>query len=155
MGSIYSAVKCPQCGRSAIEDFYYKSDESYIICYRCGFNYSKTISKSDRRRIEYKEEKQVGHGVFSLVKRNGQRNMTLFNSPIRKDDIEKFTKSFMENDVDQAVSYLVSYEKEIFTILLGKPPENFSLCFEDYKDKMIKKYGEDYEDIEIIVPIEE
>ena len=45
MASIMFARECPQCGRSAIEDNYYKTDETYIICYRCGYYYSKRIEK--------------------------------------------------------------------------------------------------------------
>jgi ribosomal protein L37E len=41
MASNISAVKCNNCGRSAIEDFYYKTDEKVTYCRRCGYNYSK------------------------------------------------------------------------------------------------------------------
>lgn len=46
MGSLTYAMKCPQCGRSAFEDSYYKTDETYIICYRCGYYYSRQIKET-------------------------------------------------------------------------------------------------------------
>lgn len=154
MGSNYSAVKCPDCSRSAFQDFYYNSGENYIRCYRCGYNYSKTIENETAQDIEYKEDKWDGHGVFSLVKKDGERKFALLNSKMTTDENERHKKLFINDDCDQEKSYLVSFEDGVFTILLGNPPENFHLSFEEYRQKMIEKYGE-YEDFDVLVPIEE
>jgi hypothetical protein len=38
MGSVISNVKCPKCDyKYATSDYYYKSDEDYIFCDRCGY----------------------------------------------------------------------------------------------------------------------
>ena len=63
MASNIYATKCPCCGRSAIEDYYYKTDEQYTFCMRCGYYYAKTIEKCTKDNIEYKEEKIEGHGI--------------------------------------------------------------------------------------------
>jgi hypothetical protein len=62
------AIKCPCCGRSAFEDNYYKTDEKYISCMRCGYYYTKTVDKYNGNNIEYKEETGEGHGMFVLWK---------------------------------------------------------------------------------------
>ncbi|WP_227937759.1 hypothetical protein [Alkalihalobacillus deserti] len=114
MASIYSAIKCPYCGRSAFEDDYYKSDEKYISCLRCGFNYSKTMKEGINNLFEYEEDRQEGHGVFSLVKKDGKREMRMLNYHLTNNDIDKYKKTFLEKDVDQEKSYLVTYEAETF-----------------------------------------
>jgi hypothetical protein len=65
----------------------------------------------------------------------------MLNSSITDEQLEKFKLSFMEDNVNQENSYLVSYYSGVFTILLGNPSENFHLTFEEYKEKMNAKYG--------------
>ncbi|MEC2324568.1 hypothetical protein [Lederbergia lenta] len=38
---------------------------------------------------------------------------------------------------------MITYEDGVFRCLLGTPTDNFHLSFEEFKEKMIKKYGED------------
>ncbi|WP_227939876.1 hypothetical protein [Alkalihalobacillus deserti] len=154
MASIYSAIKCPYCGRSAIEDFNYTSDEKYISCIRCGYNYTKILKEGSNDLNEFEEDSREGHGVFSLMKKDGKREMRLFNHRLSNDALETYKRMFLGNSVDQEKSYLIMYEDEIFSIVLGSPSENFYLSFEEYKEKMFKKYGNN-NDFEFIVPIEE
>ena len=67
--------------------------------------------------------------------------------------LEELKVKFMDNNVNQEKSYLATYENGVFSILLGNPPENFHLSFEDYREKMFAKYG--VPDYEFMVPIEE
>ena len=153
MGSILYAVKCPCCERSAIEDYYYKTEEKYTFCLRCGFNYTKIIKSHTDKSIEYTEETNEGHGVFILLKKDGSRESMMLNRSITDQDIEEYESSYMKEEVNQQESYLVSFKEGIFSILLGTPPANFFLPFEEYKTKMFEKYGK-AED-EFFVPIEE
>lgn len=57
MGSIIYARECPCCGRSAVEECFYKTDELFIYCLRCGYNYTKTIESETQNSVEYREEK--------------------------------------------------------------------------------------------------
>lgn len=141
MGSNIYALKCPCCGRSAIEDNYYTTDEMYTFCMRCGYNYSKVIENWTETSSEYREEKNDGNGVFILENKDGSRKNMMLNSSITDEQLKKFKLSFMEDNVNQENSYLVSYYSGVFTILLGNPSENFHLTFEEYKEKMNAKYG--------------
>jgi hypothetical protein len=155
MASTYSAVKCANCGRSAISDFYYKTDEEYICCRRCGYNYSKIMKFDTVTKKEYfEEEVNPGYGVFSMVKKDGTRKMLLFNKKISSEDIENNKKVLLADNVDQERSYFVSYEEGIFTVIFGNPSENYHLPFEEYKEKMRQKYG-NFEFFDVMVPIEE
>jgi hypothetical protein len=147
------ALKCPCCGRSAIEDYYYRTGEKYTFCIRCGYNYSKTIENETANSIEYGEEKYDGHGVFVLANKDGSCKRMLLNSRITYEKLEEYTASFKEENVIQEKSYLVTHKDGEFTILLGNPPENFHLSFEEYREKMFAKYG--VPEYEFMVPIEE
>lgn len=155
MASTYSAVQCPNCSRSAFDDNYYKTGELFISCYRCGYNYSKVIEEDTNDTIKYKEEKDGGNGVFMVVKKNGGRELIMLDGVLTNEEIEKFVKVYLESEVDQEKSYLVHFNSGLFTFLLGTPPENFHLSFQDYKVKMNKKYRADDEQIDYPVPIDE
>lgn len=152
MASNMYAVKCPCCGRSAIIDDYYKTNEQFIYCLRCGYNYAKTIKSYTDQSIEYNEEKYEGNGVFILVKKDGSYENMMLNNVTEK-QLEKYKASFIDDNVDLEKSYLVSYKNGVFTILRGNPPENFHLPFEAYRKKVIAKYGNP--EFDFMVPIEE
>lgn len=152
MASNIYAVKCPCCGRSAIEDYYYKTGEQYTFCLRCGYNYSKTIKNHTNNSIEYREEKNDGNGVFIVVFKDGIRKNMMFNN-VTDEQLEKHKATFIDDKVNQEKSYLVSYKDGVFTILLGNPPKNFHLLFDEYREKMFAKYG--VPEFVFMVPIEE
>lgn len=153
MASNMYATECPCCGRSAIEDYYYKTGEQYTYCMRCGYYYTKTIEKFTKDTIEFKEEKSEGHGMCILVKKDGRRERIFFDSRPTNAQIEDLKAKIMDENVNQEKSYLVTYENGEFTIIFGNPPENFHLSFEEYREKMFAKYG--IPDYEFMVPIEE
>jgi Zn ribbon nucleic-acid-binding protein len=152
LASLIYALKCPCCKRSAIIDDYYNTDEKYIYCLRCGYNYSKTIERETAQSVEYKEEEYEGNGVFILVNKDGSRKSMLLNK-VTDEHLEEHMALFEDDTVDREKSYLVSYKDEVFTILNGNPPANFYLSFEDYKKKMLAKYGES--ECDFMVPVEE
>lgn len=153
MGSNIYATKCPCCGRSAIEDYYYKTGEQYTFCPRCGYNYSKTIKTWTKDCLEYKEETNEGHGVVVLTDKDGKRKQIALDRPITDDELENYKTSFWADHINQSKSYIALFEDGVFTVLLGNPPENFHLPFEDYKKKMFAKYG--VPDYDFMVPIDE
>jgi len=152
VASMIYAIKCPCCGRSAIKDDYYKTDEYYIYCLRCGYNHTKLIVSETAQSVEYKEEKYDGNGIFILVNKDGSRKSMLLNK-VTEEHLEEHKALFEDDTVDQGKSYLVSFKDGVFSILGGNPPENFHLSFEDYKEKMFAKYGES--ECDFMVPIEE
>ncbi|AOV07334.1 hypothetical protein [Sporosarcina ureilytica] len=154
MGSIICATKCPNCGRSAIQDYYYRSDEKTIVCYRCGFYLKRQIQDIYASPTKYKEERYDGYGVFRLVNKDGKRTTTIFSCQLKENDIEKYVNEFSGDAVNQEKSFLVTYTDGDFKILCGTPTENWHLPFEAYKKKMLEKYG-DTEDNRHMVPIEE
>lgn len=147
------AIKCPCCGRSAFVDDYYKTDEKYIFCRRCGYYYTKTIDKYTENTIEYKEEKSEGHGMFVLENKDGSREKVILNCSLTVAQSEELKSLHMGGNVNQEKSYLVSFENGVFTILFGNPPDNFHLSIEDYREKMFDKYG--VPEYDFMVPIEE
>lgn len=154
MASIISAIKCPHCGRSAVEEFDYKTDEKTIACYRCGFYYSKRIKSFATNPIKFTEEKCEGYGVFIVMKKDGNKKVTLFNEEILQEKINEYQKEFSHDEMDKEKSFLVTYREGVFIIHCGNPSENFHLSFEQYKIKMFKKYESD--DLpKCLVPIEE
>lgn len=153
MASNIYAIKCPCCGRSAIEDHYYKTGEQYTFCPRCGYNYSKTIKTYTDKGIEYIEEENNGHGVFILAYKDGSRQNTLIDTPISDEALEEYKESLRQDSVNLEKSYLVLYKDGIFNVLAGHPPDNFYLSFEEYREKMFAKYG--IPDYDFMVPIDE
>ncbi|MFD2215296.1 hypothetical protein [Metabacillus endolithicus] len=119
MASNMYAVKCLCCGRSAFEDFYYKTDEQYTFCMRCGYYYAKTIKKSTMDTIEYKEEKIGGHGIFILENKDGSREKVSLNRSLTNEQLKELKNALRGENVNGEKSYLVTYENGIFTILFG------------------------------------
>ena len=148
------AMKCPQCGRSAFEDNYYRTDETTIICYRCGYYYSKKIKNRTSTTIDFEETEDIGYGVLLLSKKRGQGKRYIFNRRLTPQEMDKYHEELSNDDVDQSNSYFITFNEGKFTVEFGEPSENFHLSFEAYKEKMTKKYGE-YEYSDLLVPIEE
>jgi len=153
MGSNIYATKCQNCGRSAIEDYYYRTGEYYTYCLRCGHYIEKTIESYTNDKVSYTEKINVGHGIFRVVNKDGSREGTLFETPPTDEQLEGFRETFFKDSVNQAKSYLVTYNDGEFKVLLGSPPANFYLSFEEYKEKMFAKYGKS--EYDFMVPIEE
>jgi len=62
MGSVISDVECNNCGyEGATEDYYYKSNEVYVFCHRCGYSYSRTI------KYDIKKGKRIYKKVKELI----------------------------------------------------------------------------------------
>lgn len=155
MASIIFARECPQCGRSAVEDNYYKTDETTIICYRCGYYYSKKIEEWTKTSMKHKEVTDEGHGIMSTVDKEGEKTVTILNRALTQEELDQYRQVFNNNNnINQEKSFLVTYKDGVFTIQYGTPSENFYLPFQQYKEKMIEKYGE-HEYSDLLVPIED
>lgn len=155
MASLGFAIECPNCGRSAFEENFYKTDETYIICYRCGYNYRRIMKEEFDGYIEHEEMEFKGFGVILLTKKNQMRELIMINDPMKEGEIEAYKAKFTDDDVDLENSYFVTFKDGEFSVLLGTPSENFHLSFKDYKKKMLMKYEDHDEDMDLFVPIEE
>lgn len=56
MGSVIDYINCPNCGREAYDDFYYKTGEEYINCMNCGYHKSATVINRDKALNELTEQ---------------------------------------------------------------------------------------------------
>ncbi|MFE1242544.1 hypothetical protein ACFW35_00305 [Fictibacillus sp. NPDC058756] len=88
------------------------------------------------------------------MKKDNTSQMQLFNSTVTEKQIEENKNIFMKEDTDKDRSYFVTFHNGVFNVISGTPPENFHLPFEEYKEKMRKKYG-DFEYFDVLVPIED
>lgn len=77
----------------------------------------------------------------------------MLDSVVADEQLENYKTSFWADNINQDKSYLVLFRDGVFTVLLGNPPENFYLSFEEYREKMFAKYG--VPDYDFMVPIEE
>ncbi|MGG4165905.1 hypothetical protein ABEW00_00260 [Rossellomorea vietnamensis] len=152
MASIMYASKCPCCERAAFVDDYYKTDEKYIYCMVCGYYYTKTIEKYTENSIKSKEKEREGHGMFVLENKDGSCKKMILNEGLTVAQLEELKESLMDRNVNQEKSYLITFENGVFTILFGNPPENSYLSFDEYRRKMIAKYGEP--EYDFMVPVE-
>ena len=55
MGSVIDYIECPNCGREAFSDFYYKTGEEYVNCNSCGYHKSVTLINRDKRLDELED----------------------------------------------------------------------------------------------------
>lgn len=133
-------VACPECGKMAIEDYYYRTGAGYIICSHCGCEVDREAKYDKETGISYIEEViRKGYGRIFLQKSDGQIRCKLLNSPLTNEEIISFKKDFSDPDTDQDNSYLVSYLNGEFFVLRGHLPDDFHLSFEEY----VEKYGYD------------
>lgn len=131
MASVISPIECPNCHRTATEDYYYKSEERYVWCFKCGYNYTKTIKWESAGDYEYLEEEFTGYGVSVLKKKVGRGKSLMHNGPITPEDIEAYKKEFFSEGTDQENSYLVKYEDGEFVVLFGTLPDHFDILYEE------------------------
>jgi len=82
MGSVQSYVTCPKCKNpEAFEDYYYKTDEVYVFCDKCGYYYSRTalLDKARGEKIRMRVEKLIGLGKLdNAIKVAGLSGMIKF-----------------------------------------------------------------------------
>jgi hypothetical protein len=136
MASIVINIACPQCGRVAVEDNYYKIDVRYVYCQCCGYNFSREQKYNEKEGREEREDiENPGYGLFVLSKKEGRGTVTFLNSPLTDQDIAQYKSDFAKEDVNQEKSFLVLYQDGKFNIIFGQFYEDFHLSFEEYKEK--------------------
>ncbi|WP_088007084.1 hypothetical protein [Indiicoccus explosivorum] len=155
MASNMYATECPQCGRSAIVDEYYKRGDRYLTCWRCGYCHTvENRAFHEKDGVGFEEEVCPGFGVFVWRGKKDGYQITMlgkFDEALEREYMEKFH----EEGTDQETSYFVRYDEGRFKVLAGKPTENFHLPFDVYRDKMYKEYDCVTEFERYLVPIEE
>ncbi|WP_413299654.1 hypothetical protein AA0X95_16445 [Bacillus sp. 1P10SD] len=140
MASFHRPVACPDCGRFAVEDYYYRIGAGYIICQCCGCEVDREAKYDPEKNTSYFAiEKRRGYGKFFLKRKDGTFSSNRLMSPLTDEQFKDFKEKFSNFDVDPENSYLVSYKNGEFETLLGSVPEDFNLSFAEY----IEKYGYD------------
>jgi hypothetical protein len=140
MASFFRPVACPDCGKIAVEDYYYRTGAGYIICQCCGCEVDREAKYDKEKNTSYfEEETRTGYGKFFLEMKDGTFSSKRLMSQLTDEQFDNFKEKFSDVDVDQEKSYLVSYHNGEFKILFGNAPECFHLSFEEY----VEKYGYD------------
>lgn len=103
MGSVIDNCECPNCGYGeAIIEIYYKTDEEYVWCERCGYSSSIEIANKDkleneenwRDKVEYKESKIKAIGCFKVSSKKGYGQLI----PIKnKKQLKKIKEQVLKN----------------------------------------------------------
>ncbi|MBS4218485.1 hypothetical protein KHA96_09190 [Bacillus sp. FJAT-49711] len=99
--------------------------------------HTRTSKKIDGK-FQLVEEEYKGYGVFRMVHKSSRSTLNMLNEPITDESLEKYKIIFMD-ELNQKESYLVSFENGLFTTLLGNPPEQFFLSFEEFQEEGIPK----------------
>ena len=55
MGSVIDYIDCPNCGKEAFSDFYYKSGEEYLNCNNCGYRKSAELKRDSDGKLITKD----------------------------------------------------------------------------------------------------
>lgn len=127
MGSVLSQITCRNCGyKDAQVDYYYKSDEEYIFCEKCGYSYSRTAKtdKAKGKRIhkqlkeclkdkDYDKGMKIAKNEYMLNDNSDTEKIRAIKDKIQ--DIENYNfELYFKKDRDGIIQY---EEKE--TIPLG------------------------------------
>lgn len=99
-------MECPNCGREASIDYYYKTGEEYINCGNCGYHRSATIVNRDKLLTELTdddwkvEEVKNPYGAYRLKQYNSvayqcglfgdEEQYTKFRNMVNQDDDIEF-----------------------------------------------------------------
>lgn len=78
MGSVINDIECPNCGREAYNDFYYKTGEEYTVCNNCGYHYSATIKNRDKRLDELTDDDWE---IIEIKNPYASFRLKVYNSP--------------------------------------------------------------------------
>ncbi|HLU23137.1 hypothetical protein [Lederbergia graminis] len=139
MASILFEIECPQCKKVAIEDYYYKVGDKYVLCSHCGYNYTRLNKITPDNKLDFDIEENPGYGVFVLTKKAPEGKRYLLNSKPTEEQIQKYRDEFEKDDVIQEESYLVLYEDGELKCLFGTLPQDFLLSYDEFREK----YGND------------
>ena len=139
MGSVMSDIECPWCGYEyAMIDTYYKTDEEYVSCSRCGFGSSRTIVNWDDRTgnpdeawaPKYEEESHKTPHAFAVSKMvdGGIRSC----GGLKRNQLKDFIRDVKNSVEAKYATYTYKYRgvwyiKDVFT---GEKKE-FRSVYED------------------------
>ena len=106
MASVMDVMECPNCGREASIDYYYKTGEEYINCGNCGYHFSATIVNRDKLLTELTDDdwkveevknpwgayrlKQYNSVVYQCGSFGGEEQYTEFRNMVNQDDDIEF-----------------------------------------------------------------
>ena len=145
MGSVISYETCPKCdleeGMSV--DFYYKSDEEYRFCNRCGYSYTREITnredsdKDEDWKPKYKEKRSKGIGCFkygSGVLSCGHYTNKKFRKEL-EEDVKKYNSKNSEKIKTAEYTFKDKGEWFIKDVITGET-RPFPTMNEYYKEKV-------------------
>jgi len=106
MASVMDVMECPNCGREASIDYYYKTGEEYINCGNCGYHFSATIVNRDKLLTELTDDdwkveevknpwgayrlKQYNSVVYQCGSLENEEQYTEFRNMVNQDDDIEF-----------------------------------------------------------------
>ena len=106
MASVMDVMECPNCGREASIDYYYKTGEEYINCGNCGYHFSATIVNRDKLLTELTDDdwkveevknpwgayrlKQYNSVVYQCGSFGGEEQYIKFRNMVNQDDDIEF-----------------------------------------------------------------
>ncbi|WP_026699788.1 hypothetical protein [Salibacterium aidingense] len=134
IASVLERIACPNCSCVALEDFYYKIGETYILCNRCGYQYARELKLGPDRKERFEENEIIGFGCSQIVNKDGSTEREIFREPISSDTIQQFRYEWNKGTTNQEKSFLLSFENGIFTPLIGTPPKDFLKPYDEIED---------------------
>jgi hypothetical protein len=149
MGSVQSDCICPQCKNpNAMEDLYYKSDEVYVFCNRCGYSYERTIKRDNNGELILKCPECEHIGICSIkgeltikskdidkIKEYAEKNKIKF-----KEETDKlvFKPNSFRHDYDKTfLLHLIKDLKTEFEDNITKHCSNCNHIFDDIREMII------------------
>lgn len=145
MGSVQSEMKCPQCGGVLFSDYYYMTDEEYLICLSCEKKEKWTLVRDDKKQViikkngkaKYKHIRHKGYGCGCISFLDGGSELSSLRKPLRKKDKDEFLRIINSEKVNKEKSYLTRWDEKTKTLVAvyGKFPKYGEHELDDYEDQ--------------------
>lgn len=133
MGSVLSDIDCPRCGQSATEDYYYKTDEVYIMCSYCGYYYNKRVITKKGKAVvdEYGEwlydiKEKFPYGICTITLNSNKIQMLTLEEEDDVKVIEDMVKTKKMGIDNIVISYFNGQEIVTKEIIAPKGKRIFS-----------------------------
>lgn len=133
MGSVMNEMECPQCRGIMFCDYYYKTNEEYRFCKRCGRVENWTLVRNNDGKIvlkndnwEYNHIRKKGYGVLRIAGTDGFAQLSALSQKVKNKDVRKFFEVLKEEWVDKADCYLMKWDettKSVIPIYGNLPPD--------------------------------
>lgn len=125
MGSVQSEMECPQCGGVLFSDYYYITDEEYLMCLSCGKKEIWTLVRDAQNQVvikkngyaKYKHIHHKGYGCVCINFITGESQLTSLSRPLRKKDKDEFFRIMNSEKINKEKSYLTRWDEKSKTLV--------------------------------------